>query len=361
MTMRSILAVCASLASFCAAPALADNLYLAGGKEILDVEVKKADAKEVQYVKDNKKETLEAWRVEYVEYSDVPVSFVEAYTAYTDGRQDAAAMFERCLQDKSALKKHKWLQTTARYFQALALKDARDARGAAAKMEAFVNDPTSKESYLYPLALMTLSDWNKNDPKWAERIIAEAQAGTIPGKWQFDARIYLIRKNKNEAEMRQQLEALASDPAAQNYPGVKYRVLTTLAGIDIKAGAYEKAEQVYAQIASSDDAEDSVLAEAFYGLGVTRFALWERAKPEEQAKDFDITWQPLLNSFVTYKAMLDPTQAQEMLYKAALVFNSAADDVYAQYRPRVEKLVETVKNMPGDSEWKDKADKIKLR
>lgn len=355
MTMRMFLPAVLALGGL-AAPALADNLYLAGGKEIFDVEVKKADAKEVVYVLGGKRETLESWQVEYIEYSDVPVAYVEAYEAYQNGRLDAAELFQKCLDDQRLLKKHKWLLTTARFFQAMALKDARDHKNAAAKMEAFVNDPASRESYLYPMGLMTLSDWNKNETKWADRIVEEAKAGTIPAKWQFDARIYLIRKVKDEAQMRKQLEELAADPAAQAYPGVRYRVMTTMAGIDIKGGAFDKAEKVYAQIAASTDAEDSVLAEAFYGLGVTRFAIWERAKAEDQAKQFSSTWEPLLNAFVTYKAALDPVQSQEMLYKAAVVFASSSDE---SYKARVEKLVEKLRSIPGDSEWKTKAEKLK--
>jgi hypothetical protein len=356
MTMRSIWSAVLVLGCLSADLALADNLYLAGGGEIFDVEVKKADAKEVIYVKEGKRETLEAWRVEYVEYSDVPVSFVEAYEAYQGGRQDAASLFEKCLQDQRLLKKHKWLLSTARYFQALSLKDARDHKNASAKMEAFVNDAASKDSYLYPMGLMALSDWNKSDTKWADRIVEESKGGVISAKWQFDARIYLIRKVKDEAQMRKQLEELAAEPAAQAYPGVRYRVMTTMAGIDIKGGAFDKAEKVYAQIAGASDAEDAVLAEAFYGLGVSRFALWERAKPEEQAKIFSTTWEPLLNAFVTYKAALDPAQSQEMLYKAAVVFFSSSEP---GYKERGAALVEKLKNIPGDSEWKAKADKLK--
>ncbi|MBL8897040.1 MAG: hypothetical protein JNM84_05410 [Planctomycetes bacterium] len=356
MTMRSFWSAVLVLGCFSADAALADNLYLAGGKEIFDVEVKKADAKEVVYVKEGKRETLEAWQVEYIEYSDVPVAYVEAYEAYQNGRQDAAALFDKCLQDQRLLKKHKWLQSTASYFQALALKDARDHKNASAKLEAFVNDAASKESYLYPLALMALSDWNKNDSKWADRIVEESKSGAISGKWQFDARIYLIRKVKDEAQMRKQLEELAAEPAAQAYPGVRYRVMTTMAGIDIKGGAFDKAEKVYAQIASANDAEDAVLAEAFYGLGVSRFALWERAKPEDQAKSFSSTWEPLLNTYVTYKATLDPVQAQEMLYKAAAVFYSSSEPGFEQ---RATALVEKLRSLPGDSEWKTKADKLK--
>jgi hypothetical protein len=357
MTMRSFRSTVLALGCLSAAPVCADNLYLAGGKEIFDVEVKKADAKEVVYVLEGKRVTLEAWQVEYVEYTaDPPVAYVEAYEAYQNGRQDASALFQKCLDDERMLKKHKWLLPTARYFQAVSFKDARDHKNANAKMEAFVNDATSKDSYLYPMGLMTLSDWNKSETKWADRIVEEAKGGAIPAKWQFDARIYLIRKVKDETQMRKQLEELAAEPAAQAYPGVRYRVMTTMAGIDIKGGAFDKAEKVYAQIASSDDAEEAVLAEAFYGLGVTRFALWERAKPEDQAKSFDRTWEPLLCAFVTYKAALDPVQVQEMVYKAAVVFYSSAEP---GFKERGEKLKAKVLSLPGDSEWKSKAEKLK--
>ncbi|MBK9385142.1 MAG: hypothetical protein IPN34_10045 [Planctomycetes bacterium] len=356
MMMRSIWSAVLVLGCLSADAALADNLYLAGGGEIFDVEVKKADAKEVIYVKEGKRETLEAWRVEYVEYSDVPVSFVEAYEAYQNGRQDAPTLFQKCIDDERTLKKYKWLLHTARYFQSLSMKEARDHKNASAKMEAFVNDAASKDSYLYPMGLMALSDWNKTETQWADRIVEEAKAGAIPMKWQFDARIYLIRKVKDEAQMRKQLEELAAEPAAQGYPGVRYRVMTTMAGIDIKGGAFDKAEKVYAQIASAEDAEQAVLAEAFYGLGVSRFALWERAKPEDQVKAFSSTWEPLLSAYVNYKDALDPVQSQEMLYKAAVVFASSSEP---GYKERGAVLVEKLRAIPGESEWKAKADKLK--
>lgn len=335
----------------------ADNLYILGGGEILDVKILSVDANTVQYKDaEGKKHEVPSWKVEAVEYADSPVVWIDAFNAYQEGKQNAPQLFGAIGRATRDLKRFPWLEESAKYYEGLALADVRQVREAKVLFQDFVTNAKWQKSFYYPKALQQLVELNRGEErlKWANRMIAEAEAKKIPLKWKFEVLLDKIRSDKDltpQARLNE-LDKLLKVEGINEFPGVRNGIDITIAGTELESGKLDEARVRFTRVAESQGADDRNMAEALYGIGLCYYIEMEKAAEADKAGFAKQAWVPLLHAYSVYKTELGPERQAEVLYKAAICFRASGDP---DAEKRVMRIREVIDKIDGDSEWKDKA------
>ena len=342
-----------------ATTAVADTIYLIGGKAINEVSITGETYKELEYKAGSKKKTVKAEKVLRVEFSAKSSLVDQADTAAADGQIfNAISDFEEYIEgflSKGRRPRYRWEPAYAMHRLIELNREVGDAEHLIAAVDQLIEKvPESgyvPGAYLAKAEAQFLTGKAKAAKKTLEDFKALIQGQSLSGRWRIEQKLaaLLLDSSLKGKSLRSKLNAI-SDEAGSAFPVVGNRADVAVGESWIADGNFAKAEPIFRDVTQSGAADMTTLAAAYTGLGD---CIFKRAV----GKSGDEKKQLLLDAQIAYMRVVVVYKSESRYVPKAMFWAGRAFDetTDSELKARAQRLYRQVRRDYQGTEWATEA------